>query len=84
LIALELLSELQTELLMKFISKSLRLCRAVAVLFFSAMGYLLGAKEESEEDTLSENGSGLWGEHNFRTGRLDAGTDPDGWYEEDL
>lgn len=28
--------------------------------------------------------SDLWGELNHRTGRLDDGTDPDGWYEEDM
>ena len=27
---------------------------------------------------------GLIGEYNFRTHRLDAGTDPNGWYEEDM
>jgi len=26
----------------------------------------------------------LLGEYNHRTGRLDAGTDPNGWYEEDM
>ncbi len=28
--------------------------------------------------------SDLIGDYNFRTERFDAGTDPDGWYEDDL
>ena len=28
--------------------------------------------------------SDLIGEYNHRTGRLDAGNDPDGWYEDDM
>jgi len=32
------------------------------------------------EDEVSD----LFGEHNFRTERPDSGTDPDGWYEEDM
>ena len=36
-----------------------------------------------EERPLSE-GSRLLGDYNFRTGKLDCGTDPSGWYEEDL
>lgn len=69
---------------MKFLSKSLRLCRSLAVLFFSVVGYLLGVKEDSEEETPLESGTGLFGEYNFRTGSLDSGNDSDGWYEEDL
>ena len=30
------------------------------------------------------DGSGLIGDHNFRTGRADSGNDPVGWYEDDF
>ena len=48
----------------------------ISILFSSDHGY-------SDERVLSE-GSDLFGEQNFRTGRLDAVSDPDGWYEKDL
>ena len=37
--------------------------------------------EENEDRRLHD--SDLSGEMNYRTGRLDAGTDPYGWYDED-
>jgi hypothetical protein len=40
--------------------------------------------EEPEEDRPLTEGSWVMGEYNLRTDRLDAGTDPDGWYEDDL
>lgn len=39
---------------------------------------------KDEEDDALMNGSNLIGEHNFRTRKNDSGTDPYGWYEEDL
>ena len=38
-------------------------------------------REEDEEDGRSLHDSDLAGEYNYRTQRLDAGTDPYGWYE---
>ncbi len=38
--------------------------------------------QHDEEHHL--HGSNLIGEYNHRTGQLDAGTDPNGWYEEDM
>jgi len=37
----------------------------------------------SDHDRRSQD-SELFGEYNFRTGRLDSGSDQNGWYEEDL
>ena len=37
----------------------------------------------SEEDENAEEGD-LTGDYNFRTRKFDNGTDPYGWYEEDL
>jgi len=58
--------------------------KASAALFATAVGILFGAEDEESEGRPLANGSDLFGEHNFRTGKLDAGADPDGWYEEDL
>ena len=40
-------------------------------------------QDESEEPSLLD-GSELTGDKNFRTDRFDCGTDPAGFYEEDL
>lgn len=46
---------------------------------------ILSASDDADSDDRSQgDGSNLFGEHNFRTGQSDSGTDPDGWYEEDL
>ncbi|MCP4128389.1 MAG: hypothetical protein GY753_15200 [Gammaproteobacteria bacterium] len=41
-------------------------------------------KTQDEQNDQSMQDVGLIGEYNFRTHKLDAGTDPDGWYEEDM
>lgn len=65
----------------------LRTLKAGLGLLVGALALLFQSGESDEMDTderpLSE-GSELFGEYNFRTGKLDAGTDPDGWYEEDM
>lgn len=38
---------------------------------------------ELQEDGRRLHDSDLVGEYNYRTGRLDAGTDPYGWYGQD-
>jgi len=48
------------------------------------LGFLLTPDDTDSDDRPQGEGSDLFGEHNFRTGRADSGTDPDGWYEEDL
>ena len=58
--------------------------RASAALLATTVGLLLSADEDESEDRPLGDGSDRFGEHNFRTGRMDSGADPDGWYEEDL
>ena len=49
----------------------------------SLIGLLAGAVITREDDTDSEDGY-LTGDYNFRTRKFDNGTDPYGWYEEDM
>ena len=66
--------------------------RNFAVLLFGFAAALLGVLVEaltSEAGQKEDDDRQLWdadviGEYNFRTNRLDAGTDPNGWYEEDM
>ena len=60
------------------------LFKASATLFLTFVSFLFGAEDKDGEDHPMANGSDLFGDHNFRTGNLDAGSDPNGWYEEDL
>ena len=53
-------------------------------LFLTAVGILFSSDDEESDDRPLGEGSGRFGEHNFRSGRMDSGTDPDGWYEDDL
>ena len=39
--------------------------------------------ESSNGDRPQLDGSDLMGDYNFRTGRMDCGVDPYGWYEDD-
>lgn len=69
-----------------------RLSRAINIacgsglqLIISAAGFLAVCKETSASDNdRLPHDSELFGEYNFHTGRLDSGSDPDGWYEEDM
>ena len=58
--------------------------RASAALLATAVGILFSADDDESKDRSFVDGSDRFGEHNFRTGRMDPGNDPDGWYEEDL
>ena len=40
--------------------------------------------DSSHDDRPQLDGSDLMGDYNFRTGRMDCGVDPYGWYEEDV
>ena len=55
-----------------------------ATLLLTAVGILFSADDDESEDRPLGDGSDRFGEHNFRTGSMDSGVDPDGWYEEDL
>ncbi|PLW83348.1 hypothetical protein CWI75_08100 [Kineobactrum sediminis] len=43
----------------------------------------VAASAEMQEEERRLHDSDLVGDYNYRTGRLDAGADPFGWYERD-
>lgn len=69
---------------MNTITRIAHMLKASAALFVTAVGILFIADDDENEDRPLGDGSDRFGEHNFRTGRMDSGADPDGWYEEDL
>ena len=58
--------------------------KASSALLGTVLGILFIFDDEDTDDKAQGDGSNLFGEHNFRTGQADSGTDPDGWYEEDM
>jgi hypothetical protein len=40
--------------------------------------------DSSDVDRRLSEGSRLFGAYNYRTGRMDGGSDPIGWYDEDV
>jgi len=52
-------------------------------LVFGFVGFLASSADTSEEQDNAEEDY-LTGVYNFRTRKYDNGTDPYGWYEEDL
>ena len=58
----------------------------VGVISKVVMGFvsLLAASTVTSEDEDSTEDGDLTGAYNFRTRKFDNGTDPYGWYEEDL
>ncbi len=52
-------------------------------LVFGFVGFLASSADTSKEQDNAEEGD-LTGAYNFRTRKFDNGTDPYGWYEEDL
>lgn len=65
-------------------TRIVHILRASAALLVTAVGILFSADDNESEDRPLGEGSDRFGDHNFRTGRMDSGADPDGWYEEDL
>ena len=58
----------------------------VVGLVFALLGILrdmLASVDVEEDDSRQLHDSDLSGELNYRTGRLDSGTDPYGWYNRD-
>ena len=53
------------------------------VLRWAAESNRAGDLSSPPERPLAD-GSGLIGDHNFRTGQADSGNDPVGWYEDDF
>ena len=58
----------------------------------NAFGHVLkrvtdGVPADTEPSPLERplsDGAEFSGDYNFRTGKMDCGTDPSGWYEDDL
>jgi len=69
---------------MKTTSRFFNLFKASATLLVTVVGILFGTDDDETEDRPLADGSDLFGEYNFRTGEMDSGSDPDGWYEEDM
>lgn len=69
---------------MNTITRVVNAFKATAALFITAVSILFSADDDECEERPLGDGSERFGEHNFRTGSMDSGTDPDGWYEEDL
>jgi hypothetical protein len=64
----------------------LRIGGAVVGLLFALLGALrdiFASVDVEHDDELQLHDSDLSGELNHRTGRLDSGTDPYGWYNRD-
>lgn len=69
---------------MNAVKRTLALIKAGGVFLATVLGVLASTDRSEDNDRPQSHGSDLIGEHNFRTGQLDSGTDPDGWYEEDM
>ena len=57
--------------------------RATSLFVVGCIRLLAEGTIASEDDENSEEGN-LIGDYNFRTRKFDNGTDPYGWYEEDM
>ena len=69
---------------MNIASTFIHLLKAIIAFFATAIGILFSTDHDDDDERALSEGSDLFGEQNFRTGRLDSGSDSDGWYEEDL
>ena len=65
----------------KFIFK---MTKAGTVFIGQIIGLLILSTKPEPSDRPQGDGSDMFGDYNFRIGRFDAGTDPNGWYEDDL
>lgn len=54
----------------------------LAIALLAALRNLVAAMETPQDEERRLHDSDLTGELNHRTGRLDAGTDPNGWYDD--
>ncbi|MCB1880518.1 MAG: hypothetical protein KDI54_10745 [Gammaproteobacteria bacterium] len=68
----------------KLTTRTGRMMVAIAKWIGSVVGLLFYQSVSDSRNRAEHEGSELFGEYNFRTGELDAGTDPYGWYEEDM
>jgi hypothetical protein len=66
------------------IKRILLFIKAGGVFLGMIVGVLASSDDPETSDRPQGDGSDLFGDYNFRTERFDAGTDPNGWYEEDM
>jgi hypothetical protein len=69
---------------MTLLKRILSIIKAGGVFLGAVVGVLASTDDSETSDRPQSEGSDMFGDYNFRTGRFDAGTDPDGWYEEDM
>ena len=69
---------------MKFGPISHSLANTVRQALRSVVDSLVTDTASSSAERPLSDGSELIGDYNFRTDKLDSGTDPNGWYEDDL
>ena len=60
------------------------LARPVRRLLHLIADSLVTGSEFPASDRPLSDGAEFSGDYNFRTGKMDCGTDPSGWYEDDL
>jgi hypothetical protein len=58
--------------------------RTTVAVLGNILDHLFVHGEGDIDNRCTADGTELFGEHNFRTGKMDSGSDPDGWYEEDI
>ena len=68
---------------MNTIKRIFSFIKASGVFLGAIVGVLASSQDEGESKERRLHDSDLSGELNHRTGRLDAGNDPYGWYDED-
>lgn len=61
-----------------------QIIKASAIFFGWFFSILVSAVKPEASDRPLSDGSDMFGDYNFRTGKFDAGNDPDGWYEDDM
>ena len=63
---------------------SYSLAKAVRRLLHLVADSLVTNSESPATERPLSDGAEFSGDFNFRTGKMDCGTDPSGWYEDDL
>ena len=69
---------------MKFGHTSYSLANTVRKILRVVVDSLVTDTESSSVEPPLSDGCELFGEYNFRTNKMDRGSDPIGWYEEDV
>ena len=85
-INLGMLKEYSMTVTIKGLARGLAMCCGLGMqLIISASRFLALSTHASASETDRQlHDAELFGEYNFRSGRLDAGSDQNGWYEEDM